>query len=144
VTTGASLSGFYKIQGFVRIQSTLITEEQLLTVFGHVQQITGYLEIYNNTNLVGVEGLHSLTNVSGYLSISRNTNLVSVEGLRSLKSIRGTYAGQYTIYLDLNPALARGLPFPALTCKAFRPAWPNDNNAYVTANIPAINSLPTC
>jgi hypothetical protein len=162
------LRGYYKIQGNVNLESTTITDEQLLTAFGHVQQITGYLIInyntklastegvrsltnvgwylnmYSNTNLVSVEGLRSLTNVGGHLDIEGNTNLASVEGLRSLKSIRGTANGVHAIVLYSNPNLARGLPFPALTCKA-GPVYPESrNSAYVIANIPAINSLPPC
>jgi hypothetical protein len=86
--------------------------------------------------------LRSLTNVGGYLAIVSNTNLASVEGLRSLKSIRDTNNG-YVINLDSNPVLARGLPFPELTCNA-GPVWPCGNNAYVTANIAALNRVPKC
>ena len=139
------LAGVKKIKGDVRIECSPITEDELLRLFGSVQEITGYLLI-ENVSLANVEGLRSLTNIGGYLSINRNGNLVSVEGLRSLKFIRNTiYAprGGLAILLNDNPILARGLPFPALTCKSGF-VYPESVNAYVTANIPALSSFPWC
>jgi hypothetical protein len=88
-------------------------------MLSNVQEITGYLQIYNNGVLTNVEGLHSLTSIEWYLWINTNGGLASVEGLRNLKIIRGLSLtpGGYGIYIDGNAALTTGLPFPALTCK---------------------------
>jgi hypothetical protein len=139
------LHSLISVGGYLQIDNNI----NLASVEGlrSLTSVGEYLRLINNANLASVEGLRSLVSVGGWLSIWSNTNLVSVEGLRSLKSIRGTGQNGHAIYLYSNPALARGLPFPALTCKA-GPAWPGDatypNNAYVTANIPAINNVSTC
>jgi hypothetical protein len=63
----------------------LITEEQLLTVLGSVQQITEYLEIYSNINLTSLEGLRSLANVAVMAE-------VLVDGQGRVKGVRATPA----------------------------------------------------
>ncbi len=105
----------------VRAKVNLVDIEALhsLTTIG------GYLGIYFHQKLTSVQGLRSLANIGGYLWMSGNSNLVSVEGLQNLKFIRGTFGGN-AIMLHVNPALARGLPFPALTCKA-GPVYPGDS-----------------
>jgi hypothetical protein len=134
-------------------------------MFGYVQEITGQLVFVSAANLVSleglrsltkigasltvvycpvvsVEGLRSLTNIGGAFNIAGNGILASVEGLRNLMFIRGNYNGN-AISLNGNPVLARGLPFPALTCKTGGNG-PSPNNAYVINNIPALNIKPSC
>jgi hypothetical protein len=160
------LSGAWKIEGNVDIWGPAITEARLLLLFGSVQEIVGNLSIseannlfrleglhnltniggslltLGNSSLVSFEGLHNVTSIGGGLGIYSNPNLISVEGLRSLTSIRGTSSG-YAIVIQSNRALARGLPFPALTRKA-GPVHPaNDGNAHLKANITALESVPT-
>jgi hypothetical protein len=94
------LYGFYKIQGNVEISNTLINDGQLLSVFKNVQQITGYLDVKNNSNFINFEGLRSITGVNGYVLIRSNANLVSVEGLRSLVGIGGNLGINYNYNLQ--------------------------------------------
>ena len=132
-----------QITGFLSISNTV----NLVSIEGlrSLTNIGSYLYIGDNNNLASVEGLRSLINVGWFLAIVSNAKLASVEGLRSLKSIGGNGGG--SVNLVNNPVLAHGLPFPALTCKT-GPISPGSasqpNNAYVTANIAALDSVPPC
>ena len=76
-----------------------ITEVQLLDLFGHVQDITGYLDIDGNANLNSLEGMHSLTFVGGFLALRRCARLSTLEGLRGV-----TFVGGY-MYIRENVSL---------------------------------------
>ncbi len=66
------LRGVTKIEGDVDTTCAPITDAQLLDLFGHVQEITGILQMNGNTHLTNLEGLRSVTIVGGGLYIYYN------------------------------------------------------------------------
>ena len=73
-----------KIIGDVLISGSDIVN---LNSLSNIEEIHGFLEINDNTNLPGIEGLKSLTKVGKHVAIRNNNTLVELDGLRSLRNI---------------------------------------------------------
>ena len=54
-------------------------------------QITGNLNITDNSNITNLNGFSNLENVTGQINIVRNTALVNLDGLQNLKSVGGNF-----------------------------------------------------
>jgi hypothetical protein len=160
------LRGVTKIDGNVDTMGAPITEAQLLDLFGHVQEVTGYLDVDSNANLTSVDGLRSVTTVCGYLAVRNcanlttleglrgvtsvggdlfihsNPSLTTLEGLRNLEVIRNTEGASTSLDLINNPLVARGLPFPKLRVNNGDVYLGNEPNAYVASHRAALERVP--
>lgn len=83
-STPATLEGYDRIDGFVRIVDTNITSLNDLGFQG-VKSIGKLLYIQSNDQLVSLEGLEQLTSVGGGIRIAFNEKLESVGALESLE-----------------------------------------------------------
>lgn len=88
---------FCAIDGSVKLENTDITH---LDQLKNVSEITGSLDLSNNSKLSNLDGLKQLTKIGGTLQIDNNSLLLELDGLSALKVVGSSIIIQNNEFLE--------------------------------------------